>query len=58
MMNLKEQAEQLYVELFGVIPMQRKDYNNQILQLMAIIQAQEQPEVIKRGRKASNKTGE
>lgn len=57
MIQIKEQAEQLYVELFGVIPMQRKDYNNQILQLMAIIQAQEQPEV-KRGRKASNKTGE
>lgn len=56
MMNLKEQAEQLYVELFGYISVPKPDYINQIIQLMAIIQ--NQPQEVKRGRKASNQTVE
>ena len=58
-MNLKEQAEQLYVELFGYIAVPKPDYISQIIHLMTIIQNQTEPqEVIKRGRKPSNKTGE
>ena len=56
MTNLKEQAEQLYIELFGVIPMPKQEYVAQILQLMVIIQ--NQPQEVKRGRKASNQTVE
>lgn len=60
MMNLKEQAEQLYVELFGYIAVPKPDYISQIINLMALIRHKEQIEEqeVKRGRKASNKTGE
>ena len=60
MMHLKEQAEQLYVELFGYIAVPKPDYISQIIHLMSIIQNQNQtePQEVKRGRKTSNKTGE
>lgn len=53
MIKLKQQAEQLYLELFGHIAVPKPDYITQIIQLMAIIQAQE----VKRGRKATDQNG-
>lgn len=60
MKTLKEQAEQLYVELFGYIAVPQADYISQIINIMGLIRHKEQldaPEV-KRGRKPSNQTVE